>query len=81
MDVLESRQASTRGLATYGDLASMCDEMPTAVRITRRVRGLSLREAGDEIGIGFKTVARIESGHDYTITSLRAVIKWLGGDA
>jgi transcriptional regulator with XRE-family HTH domain len=50
----------------------------TRLRIQRQAKGLSLREAADEIGVSFNTIARVERGlacMGPTADRLRA---WLG---
>ena len=49
----------------------------TALVARRRERGLSLRAAAEEIGIGFNTITRLEKGHDVTLDSAIAVLRWL----
>lgn len=70
-----------RRVAKYSDLAAMCAEIPMALRVTRRTRGLSLRAAAAEIGISSATISRVESGQGYTVGHLRAILRWLSGGA
>lgn len=61
----------------YTELADVLDGLPLLVREARRARGLSLRAAADQIGIGFATVSRIEGGNDCALSNAVAVVRWL----
>lgn len=61
----------------YTELADVIAALPLLVREARRARGLSLRSAAAEIGIGFATVTRIEQGEDCVLSSAVAVLRWL----
>ena len=56
---------------TLGDLGSLVKERRAQER-------LSLRDAADQIGISFNTLARIEGGHIPDLEIFRRVIGWLG---
>jgi transcriptional regulator with XRE-family HTH domain len=55
------------------------ETLPDRLRKTRLRRGLSLRQAGEEIGVNFTTVRRIETGEDASIKSAVKVLAWLDG--
>lgn len=81
MGTQDCKHGPGRRVARYSDLSAMCAEIPMALRVTRRIRGLTLRAAAVEIGISSATISRIESGQGYTVGHLRAVLRWLGGGA
>ncbi len=64
-------------LVPYLELAETLDQLGVLLRSTRRTRRLSLRAAGDEMGLSWATVARIENGEGYAAASAVAVLKWL----
>lgn len=61
----------------YSELADVIAALPLLVCEARRARGLSLRAAAAEIGIGFATVTRIEQGEDCVLSNAVAVLRWL----
>jgi ribosome-binding protein aMBF1 (putative translation factor) len=61
----------------YSELADVIAALPLLLREARRARGLSLRAAAAEIGIGFATVTRIEQGVDCVLSNAVAVLRWL----
>lgn len=63
---------------TYAEMVDVLERLPQLLADTRRARQLSLREAAAEIGIGFTTVRRIESGEgEPSGHNLLQVIRWL----
>ena len=68
---------STRGLTSYAELAEVLSNLQIICRETRRVRGLSLRETAEQIGIGFNTLTRIEQGADAVMSNVIPVLRWL----
>ena len=58
-------------MITRPDLGSM-------VSIERKQRKISLREAGQEIGVSAGTVGRIENWFECNSTTFQKVLKWLG---
>ena len=58
-------------MITRPDLGSM-------VSIERKQREISLREAGQEIGVSAGTVGRIENWFECNSTTFQKVLKWLG---
>lgn len=65
-------------LTTYAELAAVLDALPMLMREARRHRRVSMRVAGDQIGISFSTVCRIEEGaRDCALSSAVAVLHWL----
>lgn len=81
MGTQDHKQLKRQGPNRHPAMGALLEQVPSALRARREIRGLSLRAAADEIGIGFNTVYRIEHGGDFTVSNLRAVVKWLGGDA
>lgn len=67
-------------LSTYTEFATLVEQLPILIRERRRAKGLSLRDAGLEIGVSFSTVTRMESGGDASTVSLVAVLRWLDRD-
>jgi transcriptional regulator with XRE-family HTH domain len=68
----------TAGQASYADVAQALEELPTALRVTRRSRHLSLREAADQISVNFSTLTRIERGENhYSIKAAIRIMRWL----
>lgn len=47
------------------------------VRRARDARGLSLRVAAAEIGIGFNTLYRVERGGEARLRQVTAIVRWL----
>ena len=64
-------------LTSYAEMTDVIGRLPTLLRDARRARGLSLRAAGDEMGMSFNTVARIEQGVDCALSNAVAVLRWL----
>jgi transcriptional regulator with XRE-family HTH domain len=48
------------------------------VAARRKKLGLSLRDAGAEIGVSFNTLARVEKGHQPDLENLRRLLAWIG---
>lgn len=64
-------------LSTYADFADMLGDLPLILRSARRMRGLSLRAAAQEIGVNFNTVGRVENGTECDTGTLVAILRWL----
>lgn len=47
-------------LAGYDDLIGVLETLPVILRETRRRKGLSTREAADQLGVSFSSVSRWE---------------------
>lgn len=63
---------------SYGQVLEILDELPTAVRVVRRIRRISMREAAEESGISHAQFGKIEDGHvDMRVSSLRLLLHWL----
>lgn len=43
----------------------------------RRIQGIGVREAGEEIGISHGTVSRIERGEQIDAATMMKLIRWL----
>ena len=61
------------GKLTLGDLGRL-------VLDERQRRGLSLREAAEEIGIPFNTLARVEKGHLPDLPKFKRLVEWCAAD-
>jgi ribosome-binding protein aMBF1 (putative translation factor) len=62
----------------YSQLAEVVTNLPLLTREARRARGLSLRGAGRQIGIGFSTILRVEEGvSGLNSETIIAVLRWL----
>lgn len=81
MGTQDHKHPPRRGTNRHPAMGALLEQVPNALRTRREIRGLSLRSAAAEIGINYNTMRRIESGHDYNVSNLRAVVSWLGGDA
>jgi transcriptional regulator with XRE-family HTH domain len=66
-----------RAESTYGELAAVLESLPDALKVTRRARGVSLRECARQIGVSFSTVNRIEAGEDVVLSNAVAVMRWI----
>lgn len=64
-------------LASYGEMAQTIVDLPSLVREKRRRRRLSLRAAGDEVGVAASTLSRLEAGEDVAQGVLLALLRWL----
>ncbi|MGD0165907.1 MAG: helix-turn-helix transcriptional regulator [Gaiellaceae bacterium] len=50
------------------------------LRLTRKQRGLSLRDVAEEIGVSPSTLSRVERGAAPDLATLNKLIDWLGID-
>jgi DNA-binding transcriptional regulator YiaG len=66
-----------RAPSTFADLVGVLDDLPAAIRAVRRARRLSLRQVGEQAGVSFSTVSRVESGADCDTGTVRALLLWL----
>jgi hypothetical protein len=64
-------------LTPYAELADILDNLPLLVREGRRSRGLNLRDAGQQSGVGFNTLSRVERGMACTVPNAVAILRWL----
>ncbi len=55
-------------------------ELGRMVSAERRRRGISLRDAADELGIPFNTLARVEKGHIPDLPKFKRLVEWCGAD-
>lgn len=62
----------------YTELADVLTNLPMLCREKRRRRGLSMRTAAKEIGIGFTTVHRFENGGGAHSDNVAAILRWIG---
>ena len=56
------------------------EELGRMVSAERRRRGISLRDAADELGIPFNTLARVEKGHVPDLPKFKRLVEWCGAD-
>lgn len=68
---------SQQTISTYAELAEVLENLPLIVREARRARRVSLRCAGQQMGVDFNTLGRLERGHDIRIDVLSAIFRWL----
>lgn len=64
-------------LTSYGELADILENLPFLVREGRRFRGLNLRDAGEQSGVGFNTLSRVERGMSCSVPNAIAILRWL----
>lgn len=62
---------------SYGAVVEILDEVPTALKVIRRVRRMSQKQVAEEIGVAQATIGKIEEGGDYRTDTLRLIIRWL----
>jgi transcriptional regulator with XRE-family HTH domain len=58
-------------------MAAELAKLPAMTAATRRARGLSLRQAGAEMGVSKGTLDRFEKGEDIGGRFLVPILKWL----
>lgn len=56
----------------------MSSDLALHLRSHRAARGLSLRQAGAEIGVSSSTLSRVENGRDPDLQDYFRIIKWIG---
>ena len=70
-----------RELAGYAELIEVLEALPLLVREQRRRLGITLREAGEQSGVGFNTLYRIEARvSECSLSNAVAILRWLGAD-
>ena len=62
------------------ELVEVIDQMPATLRMVRRMRGMSLREAAEKSGVPLNVLSRLERGGEPSVANLRALLIWLGGE-
>lgn len=62
---------------SYGELAEVLGQLGLLVREARRVRRLSVNQAGAQMGLNASTVMRLEAGQAVHVDTARAVLRWL----
>ena len=72
--------ASNEHLPTFAQVLAAVDEIPVAVRAMRRMRRLTVDQAGEQVGVAGSTVWRIEQGAGFDRDTLRKVLLWLDGE-
>lgn len=63
--------------ASFRESAEALAGLGVAVRVMRQARGLSLRQAGEQTGVGFNTIGRLEHGGDCSLSNAIALLRWL----
>ena len=53
-------------------------DLGSLVKDERDRRGMSLREAADETGVPFNTLARVEKGHVPDLPKFKRLVEWCG---
>ncbi len=72
-----TRPAATETLLGYDEICDVLAAVPVILRETRRRNGLSMRDAGDRIGVAASTVMRWERQHAEPSTSdIIAILRW-----
>ena len=69
--------SSGEQLTTYTELAIVLDNLPLLLREERRKRRLSLRQAGEQIGVSFSVVRRFEEGSDCVLSNAVRILQWI----
>lgn len=64
-------------LTSYTELADILDRLPLLLREARRGRRLSLRAAGEQSGVPFNTLTRVEHGKECSVANAVAILRWL----
>lgn len=54
--------------------------LPARVRERRAAHGISIRQAGREMGVCFSTVSRLENGEDLALSTAIAALRWLDSE-
>ena len=68
-------KASERQAALHA--STLLAILPEKTRRKREIEKLSLREAAEQIGIGFNTLYRLEQGVEVRTSAARKVLQWL----
>lgn len=63
---------------SYDEILDVLDRLPLLVRETRRRRGLSLRAAARESGVGFANLSRCENGAGMHMSTVVPLLRWVG---
>lgn len=64
--------------ATYSEIADVLDALPVIIREARRARGLSLRDAADQIGCSYASLHRFENNIRHVSRSaIPPILRWL----
>lgn len=65
---------------TYVELAELFVELPSLIRAERKARGLSLRQAGGQIGISHSQLSRIELGAGFDSSVMPKILLWMADE-
>lgn len=76
-DALVQVVRANRRQATYAELDDVLRLLPMLARESRRARGWTTRQFGQEVGVSSSTVSRLETGKPVTLDTARAVLRWL----
>jgi transcriptional regulator with XRE-family HTH domain len=64
---------------TWTQLADFWVEFPSLIRAERKARGLTLRQAGAQIGISHSQLSRIELGAGFDSSVMPKILLWMDG--
>lgn len=63
--------------STYREAADRLEELPVAIRVARRMRGLDYRDAADAAGTSASAIHRLENGKDVSMRTAIKLLRWL----
>lgn len=66
-------------MTSYTELAEVLEWLPLLCREKRRREGISLRTAGEQMGLSFGTVSRIENRQGAHMHNVVLILRWLDG--
>lgn len=61
----------------YADAVTLLGNLPQLAQDAREARGLTVKQAAAQVGIGDTTLASFEAGSNCTKSTLLAVLGWL----
>jgi hypothetical protein len=64
-------------MTNHTELADTLANISMLLREARHIRHLSTRAAGEQLGMSFATVSRIEGGKDHMLSKTIAILRWL----
>ena len=69
------------GTLSDAEVSRWLNDLPARVHLVRMQRHLTLRQAGEQIGMDYADLSRFENGlHDPQLSTLRKLAKWLSED-
>jgi hypothetical protein len=63
---------------SYAEVIDILERLPLLVREARRRRGLSLRAAARDAGVGFANISRCENGEGMHLSTVVPLLRWVG---